>query len=96
MILIYYEFENLDLLQRVVSKEVKKLHEWLGVDKLELMIDKINCTILKSPLNFCPITVNNKIGNFPIRKTCHVKFYGALLNENLTEGVLDRSFKKTG
>ena len=81
---IYYESENLDLLQRVVNKELKKVKMWLDTNQLALNIDKTNFVIFKSPQHSCPVTIGIKIGNLPIRKTCYVKFLGVLLDENLS------------
>ena len=72
---IYYESENLDLLQRVVSKELKKLKMWLDINQLALDVDKTNFVIFKSPQHSCPVTISIKTGNPPIRKTCYVKYF---------------------
>ena len=81
---IYYESENLDLLQKVVNKELKKVKMWLDINQLALNIDKTNFDTIKSPQHSCPVTVGINIGNLPIRKTCYVKFLGVLLDENLS------------
>ena len=75
---------NLDLLQRTVNKELKKVKMWLDVNKLSLNIDKTNFIIFKSPQHPLAEAVSIKIGNLPIRKTCCVKFLGVLLDENLS------------
>ena len=46
---IYYESNNLEMLQRTVNKELKKVKMWLDVSKLSLNIDKANFTTFKSP-----------------------------------------------
>ena len=81
---IYYEAESLAKLQKVVNKELKKVKLWLDVNKLSLNIDKTNFIIFKSPQRSFPETVNIKIGNLPVKKTCYVKFLGVLLDENLS------------
>ena len=81
---IYYESENLDLLQRVVNKELKKVKMWLDINQFALNIDKTNFVIFNSPQHSCPVTVSIKIDNLPMRKTCYVKFFGVLLDENLS------------
>ena len=43
---IYCEAENLDQLQRVVNKELKKVKVWLDINKLSLNTDKTNFIIL--------------------------------------------------
>ena len=45
---IYCEAENLDQLQCVVNKELKKGEIWLDINKLSLNIDKTNFIIFKS------------------------------------------------
>ena len=81
---IYYESNNLDMLQRTVKKELKKVKMWLDVNKLSLNIDKANFIIFKSPQHSITEAVSIKIGNLPIRKTSYVKFLGVLLDENLS------------
>ena len=81
---IYYEADNLILLQRTVNKELIKVKMWLDINKLSLNIDKTNFIILKSPQHSSSEIINIKIGNFPVKKTCYVKFLGVLLDENLS------------
>ena len=81
---IYYEAENLYQLQRVISKELKKVKIWLDVNKLSLNIDKTNYIIFKSPQHSSSETVSIKIGSLPVKRTSYVKFLGILLDENLS------------
>ena len=57
---------------------------WLDVNKLSLNIDKTNFIIFKSPQHFSSDSINTKIGNLSVKKTCYVKFLGVLLDENLS------------
>ena len=57
---------------------------WLEVNKFSLNIDKTNFIIFKSPQHSSPETVCIKIGKFPIKQTCYVRFLGVLLDENLS------------
>ena len=81
---IYFEAENLKLLQQTVNKELKKVKIWLDVNKLSLNIDKTNFIIFKSPQHFSSDIIKIKIGNLPVKKTGYVKFLGVLLDENLS------------
>ena len=81
---IYYEADNLILLQRTVNKELIKVKMWLDINKLSLNIDKTNFIIFKSPQHSSSEIINIKIGNLPVKKTCYVKFLGVLLDENLS------------
>ena len=80
---IYCKAENLDQLQSVVNKELKKLKVWLDTNKLSLNIDKTNFIIFKSPQRSSSDIVNIKIGNLPVKRTYYVKFLGVLLDETL-------------
>ena len=80
----HYECNNLDKLQRTVSKELKNGKMWLDVNRLSLNIDKTNFIIFQSPQHSITEVVSITIGNIPIKKTCYVKFLGALLDENLS------------
>ena len=57
---------------------------WLEVNKLSLNIDKTNVIIFKPPQHSSPVPASIKIGKFPIRQTCYVKFLGFPLGENLS------------
>ena len=81
---IFCEAENIDMLQKLVNKELRKVKMWLDVNKLSLNICKTNFVIFKSPKHSTHQTMNIKMGNQPIKKTCYVKFLGILLDENLT------------
>ena len=81
---IYFEAENLDKLQRIVNNELKKVKQWLDVNKLSLNIDKTNFIIFKFPQHSSLGTVNIKIGNQPVKQFRYVKFLGVLLDENLS------------
>ena len=81
---IYFEAENLDKLQRIVNNELRKVKQWLDVNKLSLNIDKTNFIIFKSPQHSSLGTVNIKIGNQPVKQSRYVKFLGVLLDENLS------------
>ena len=65
------------------ASELSQVKMWLEVNKLTLNIDKTNFIIFKSPQRSLPETVSIKIGKFPIKRTCYIKFLGALLDENL-------------
>ena len=55
----------------------------LDDNKLLLNIYKTNFIISKSPRHSCSEIINMKIGNFPVKKTCYVKFLDIIWEENL-------------
>ena len=81
---INFEAENLNKLQRIMNNELKKVKQWLDVNKLSLNIDKTNFKIFKSTQHSSLGTVNIKIGNQPVKQSRYVKFLGVLLDENLS------------
>ena len=84
----HYECNNLDMLQRTVKKELRKVKTRLDVNKLSLNIDETNLKICKSrqhpSTEAVRITVRIKIGNLTIKKISYVKFLGVLLDGNLS------------
>ena len=46
---IYFESENLELLQKIVNRELKHVKKWLDANKLALNVDKTNFVIFHSP-----------------------------------------------
>ena len=79
---IYYEANNVDVLQRVVNKELKKVKAWFDVNLLSLNIEKTNFIVFKSP-RISTQSVNIKVGKQPVRQATYVKFLGKLLDEHL-------------
>ena len=65
---IYCEAEGLEMLQRIVNKELKRVKMWLDVNQLSLNIDKTSFIIFKSPQRSAPGDINIRFGNLPIKK----------------------------
>ena len=80
---IYFEAENLKLLQHTINEELKNVKMWLDINILSLNIDKTKYVIFKSPQHSLSDATNIKIGNLSVKNTCNVKFLGVLLDENL-------------
>ena len=81
---IYCKDETLNLLQKTVKKEMKKVKIWLDANKLALNSNKTSFIIFKSPQKSSSDTVSIKIGNLPVKQTKYIKFLGILLDENLS------------
>ena len=81
---IYFEAENLKLLQHTINKELKNVKIWLDINTLSLNIDKTKYVIFKSPQHSLSDTTNIKIDNLSVKNTCYVTFLGVLLDENLS------------
>ena len=81
---IYYEADNLKKLESTINKELKKLHNWLIVNRLSLNINKTNFVVFH-PYNKPPkkkITI--KIYKKAISEKDHVKYLGILIDSTLT------------
>ena len=80
---IYFESDNLDNLQKIINKELKKLYEWLCINRLSLNISKTNFVIFHAknkPLHPITILINNKA----IEEADHVKYLGVIIDSQLT------------
>ena len=80
---IYYEAENLDKLESVINKELKKLHTWLIVNRLSLNIDKTNFVLFhpfNKPLNK---RITLKIYKKAISEKDYVKYLGIVIDSTL-------------
>ena len=81
---IYYETESLATMQSVVNKELKKLNCGLMLISCHSILRKTNFINFKSLRQSSPETAGIKIGNSFVKQTFHVKFLGALLDENIS------------
>ena len=80
---IYFESNNLKLLERTMNKELEKLYEWLCINRLSLNISKTNFVIF-SPPNKPKIPVTIKINKEAIDETKYVKYLGILIDSELS------------
>ena len=86
---IYFEAENLNLLQQTVNKELKKVKIWLDVNRLSLNIDKTNFIIFKSLQHFSSDIINIIIGNLPVWGLTHETYINPvfLLQKRVTRAM---------
>ena len=76
---IYYECDDLNKLQTTINKELKKLYEWLCINRLSLNISKTNFVIFHAknkPLHPITILINGKA----IEEADNVKYLGVILD----------------
>ena len=81
---IYYESDDLNVLEITMNKELGKLHEWLCLNRLSLNISKTNFVIfhaLNKPINYLVTILINK---HAIDEVNSVKYLGILLDSQLT------------
>ena len=80
---IFYQSPNLDTLQKVLNKELRKLSLWLNANRLALNISKTNFVIFAAknkPLKNVTLLLHNKA----IEEKDHVKYLGILIDSQLT------------
>ena len=80
---IYLESRDLQSLEKVMNKKLKKLFEWLCINRLSLNISKTNFIIF-CPINKPKIPVTILINKEAIDETKHVKYLGILIDSQLT------------
>ena len=81
---IYYESSNLLHIQKIVNRELRKVHKWLEANRLALNIDKTNFVIFHSQQRKITDQIVLRIGRKKINQETCVKFLGVLLDSNLS------------
>ena len=71
---IYYETKDLVSLEKIMSRELKKVGKWLETNWLALNISKTNSALFHSP---CFIRI--RLGRKTITQLNHVKYLGILI-----------------
>ena len=81
---IYYESEDLKILEKTVNEELKKLSLWLNLNRLALNVAKTNFVIFRScqkvPNHNVTLLMNKKA----LQQKDHVKYLGVLLDQHLS------------
>ena len=80
---IYYEGDTLEKIELVINKELKKLRNWLIVNRLSLNIAKTNFVVFhpfSKPLNQ---KITLKIHKNAITEKDHVKYLGIMIDSTL-------------
>ena len=80
---IYYEDKKLDVLEKTINFELRKLTLWLNINRLALNITKTNFVIFSAknkPLRNITILINNRA----IEQKDYVKYLGVLVDSRLT------------
>ena len=80
---IYYESTNLAEIENTVNAELKKLSQWLNLNRLALNVGKTNFVIFRSskkPLYHNVVLIMNRKA---LEQKDHVKYLGVLMDEHL-------------
>ena len=80
---IFFQSSNLQVLEKTINKELKKLSLWLNANRLALNISKTNFVIFAAknkPLQNVTLLINKKA----IQQTDYVKYLGVLIDSQLT------------
>lgn len=80
---IYYEDKKLDVMEKTINHELRKLTLWLNINRLALNISKTNFVIFAAknkPLRNITILINNRA----IEQKDYVKYLGVLVDSRLT------------
>ena len=74
---IYFESSDLMHLHKTINKELRKVQKWLESNRLALNIDKTNFLLFEENIVL-------KLGKKKIKHENHVRFFGVLLDSNLS------------
>ena len=82
---IYFDSHNLKTLEKTVNDELKKLSQWLNVNRLALNVSKTNFVIFRAnkPLTHNVTLIMNRKA---LQQKDHVKYLGVLVDEHLNWG----------
>ena len=82
---IYSESDSLDLLEKTMNKELKKVDKWLTTNRLALNVDKSHFALFHSSSNIPHRKIRIKTRNKRITEENDVcKFLGVLLDSTLS------------
>ena len=81
---IYFESENLNVIEKTVNTELRKVNRWLIINKLALSVEKSNFVLFHSASRVPSRTIKIKIGNKRIVEENYVKFLGVLVDSTLS------------
>ena len=80
----YFGSDSLDLLEKTMNKELKKVDKWLTTNRLALNVDKSHFALFHSSSNIPHRKIRIKIRNKRITEENDVKFLGVLLDSTLS------------
>ena len=81
---IYFESQNLNVIEKTVNTELRKVNRWLIINKLALSVEKSNFVLFHSASRVPSTTIKIKIGNKRIAEEKYVKFLGVLVDSTLS------------
>ena len=81
---LYYEAEDINDLEKVINKELKRLSQWLSVNRLSLNIDKTNFVVFHPFNKSLPKSITLLINRKAIQEKEYVKYLGVLIDSGLT------------
>ena len=92
---IYYEADNMEKLETVINKELRKLGTWLIVNRLSLNIDKTNFLIFHPYNKPLKQRITLKIHKKAISESDYIKYLGIMVDSTLTWNIHIDKISKT-
>ena len=80
---LYYESEDLQVLESVLNRELKQLSQWLKVNRLALNITKSNFVIFHSHKRIVHHNVTLLLDKKSILEKGHIKYLGVFIDQHL-------------
>ena len=92
---IYYKADNMEKLETVINKELRKLGTWLIVNRLSLNIDKTNYLIFHPYNKPLKQRITLKIHKKAISESDYIKYIGIMVDSTLTWNIHIDKISKT-
>ena len=84
LLMIHFEPDKLNLLEKTMNKELRKVNKWLTTKRLALNVNKSHFVLFHSSSNIPHKKIRIKIRNKRITEQNYVKFLGVLLTSTLS------------
>ena len=80
---IYLDSHDPNTLEKEMNRELRKLYDWLGINRLSLNVTKTNFVLFHS-INKPKSSITIKINKKSIEEVKYVKYLGVLIDSHLT------------
>ena len=92
---IYYECDNLHIMEEIINTELKQLNLWLNINRLALNISKTNFVIFRTFNKPISHNITLKINNKAIVQKDYIKYLGIIIDCHLNwkQHILNTSKK---
>ena len=80
---MFYSNKNLKELEQIINEELKKVSDWLDVNKLSLNVTKSNFVMFHSPEKKISFSLNIYVNDKLLQERACIKYLGVMIDTNL-------------